>query len=97
MRRVEVDVAREPRPCLVVREKVAAFPQEHLVEQRLDLGGGQGGARPQLVEVPAGRRLQRDRAGLPADQSRADVAEIEGVADAGADPAQDLGDSRAPR
>ena len=96
LRRVDVDLARKPRPRLVVGEEVAAFPQEHLVEQRLDLGNGQRRPLLHFLELPAGGRLRHDRAGLRVDEGRADVAEVEGVADAGADPAQDLGVRRLP-
>ena len=78
-------------------EEVAAFPQEHLVEQRLDLRDGDGLAPLQLLELPAGGRVRHDGAGLRVDERRADVAEVEGVADARADAAQDLVESTAPR
>ena len=97
LRRVHVDLARQSGPRLVVGEEVAAFAQEHLVEQRLDLGNGHGLASLHLVEPPAGGGLWDDGAGLRVDKSRADVEEVEGVADAGAHTAQDLGARRLTR
>jgi hypothetical protein len=77
-------------------EEVAAFPEEHLIEQRLDLGNRDGLALLQLLEQPAGGRLRHDGACLGVDERRADVAEVEGVANTGAHPAQDLGVGRLP-
>ena len=94
--RADLHLAREPRPRLIAGEEVAAFPQEHVVEQRLDLGNGDELALLQLLELPAGGRLRHDGAGLRVDERRTDVAEVEGVADPGAHPTQDLGARRLP-
>jgi hypothetical protein len=91
LRRVDVDVPLKPGPRLLVGEDVAAFPQKDLVEQRLDLSDAHGFALAHLLESPPRRRLRHEGTRLRVDERGADVAEVEGVPDARADPAQDLG------
>jgi hypothetical protein len=87
LRRVDVDVPLEPGPRLLVGEDVAAFPQKDLVEQRLDLSDAHGLALAHLPESPPRGRLRHECARLRVDERGADVAEVEGVPDARADPA----------
>jgi hypothetical protein len=76
LRRVDVDVAREPLPRLVVGEEVATLPLELVVEQRLDLRDADRRALPQLVELPAGRRVRHDALGGRVVRLRRDVLEV---------------------
>ena len=94
LRRVDVDVDAEPCPRLLVREEIAALPQEHLVQQGLRLGEGHGLASEHVLELPARGRLGHERAGLRVDERTADVPEVEGFADSSAHLAQDLGVGR---
>src|SRR2546423_1231829 len=79
LRRIHLDVRREPRPRLVVREEVAPFPQEQVVEQGLYLRHADLLAAQQLLELPARARVWHDGAALRVDERRADVAEVERV------------------
>ena len=97
LRRVDVDLDRETRPRLLVRQEVAALSQEHVVEQRLDLRDAHGLPPLHVRELPARRCLRHQGARLRIDERGADVAEVEGFANAGAHPAQDLGVRRLPR
>src|SRR3954465_10805974 len=86
-----------------MRQEVAALPQEHVIEQRLDLGDAHGLPLLYLREPPARCGLRQESARLRIDERGGDVAEVEGFADFGAPPAQGLGvrglpgDARGPR
>ena len=97
LRRIDVDVVGEPRPRLLVGEEIAALPEKHVVEQRFQLGEAHELALKQLVEPPARRRLRHHYARVRIDERRADVPEVEGVADAAAHPTQNLGVRRLAR
>ncbi len=91
-----VDVGRETRIRLGVREEEAALTLELLVEERLDLRDGHARAREHLSETPAGHGAWHERSRVGVDERGTDVVEVEGGVNPAADAAQNLVGRRLP-